>query len=163
MMTEQELERLFLSRLEAKGLAGFLDKSSQFLDISSWGDSFFVEIVLTDARYLEDAQKIAAQVKDDLSAKHIAIEYIVRAVWRVLPDTVEREIAAPLRQGFGLLFHARLRSGKRETAVSIFVTMEALDIVAERFDFKRRSSTGWAPDKGDVDEKTIRDIIVRCL
>src|SRR5258708_7139526 len=134
MMTEQELERLFLVRLEDKRLSPFLNKSSQFLDISPWGDSFFVEIVLTDASSLEDAKQIAAHLKEELSAKHIVIDYIVRAVWRVLPDTIEREIAAPLRQGLGLLFNARLRSSRRETKVSIFVTLEALDIIAERFD-----------------------------
>src|SRR5262245_18007638 len=117
MMTEQDLRRLVLSKLQLQGLSAFIDLSkSQFLEMSLSHNNFFAEVVLTDANRLTDAERALRSVKGELVAKEVSLEYIVRALWRIESEIVSRETVPastglPMKRALGILFRARLQSG----------------------------------------------------
>jgi hypothetical protein len=168
-MTEKELERLVLQRLANKGLAAFIDKAqSNFLDMSLATETFFAEIVFMDASRLGEAEDVLLTIQKELQSNHIQLDFIARAAWQVLPDMVSQKQAAsltgiPIRFTQGISFVAQLKSGAQETGVSVFIAMDALDLLAERFGFRRPDPVGWVPDQGDINEKTLKTVVVSFL
>ncbi len=168
IMTEQALKKFVLSRLQAQGLGEAISLTkSQFLETSLSHDSFFVEVVLTQANRLADTEKTLAVIRDELSSQAVSLEYIVRALWEVLPDTINRDsrpisTGTPVKLAVGILFRARLQSGQETTEVEILVTSDALDVVAARFGYPVSEPFEWSAGK-EVDEQTLKDLITRFL
>jgi hypothetical protein len=168
MMTEQDLRKLVLTRFQTQGLGDVISLTkSQFLEMSLSHDSFFVEVALTQANRLADAERVLRVIKDEFSAQAVALEYIVRAMWEVVPEKIKRNTrpfttGMPIKLATGILFHASLRSGEELTDVEVLVTSDALDIVAARFGYPVSEPFQWSADK-EVNEQTLKDLIVRFL
>jgi len=158
-MKLSDVETLFEDRLRVAGIDSYLDRHrSQFLDV---GESFFVELVFTEGEKLATAQKVCRQVLEELKTSNVAVEIVVRVLWNVIPESIQYE--GPSRGPSGglrtaLQFGASLRAGHYETRVSVAVTLAALDVVRQRLNIKAKVF-GWAPEKGDVSEETLKTIV----
>ncbi len=123
-MTEIELERIIGDRFAATGLPPYLsEREQQCLEME---DGFFVEIVLKDASKLGHAEKVIGDLKSEMVRKGIAIDSVVRALWKVKEV---RYLGAPPAESGGIMsavrFHAVLESGEVEQVVEVDVSMAA--------------------------------------
>lgn len=167
-MTEHDLRKLVLSKLQVQGLGGVVSTmKSQFLQMSLSHDEFFAEIVLTDADRLGDAERVLSALKEELAEKAVSLDYIVRALWRIDPNSIKRDrrslpASMPMRMHLGILFRAPLRSGQETAEAEVLVTSDALDIIAARLGNLPSEPFQWSADK-EVDEEILKNLVVKFL
>jgi hypothetical protein len=130
-MTEHELNKLLNDRFKSAGLSRYVIRDkSQLLEFP---DGFFVEVVLSDASKLGEAERLIASIRAEVEAQQSHLTSILRAVWSV--KKVEK--VGPSRGKSGGIkssvdFEAILRSGLRETGVVVEVGGHALRKLRER-------------------------------
>jgi hypothetical protein len=161
-MRTAELETVVRNKLGSVGLSAALnEEKSQFLDVSG---GFFAEVVLDDASRLPAAEQIVRSVQEELKAKGVEIDVIVRAVWKV--KTINfigpaRSVSGGLKAA--LEFEAVLESGSRTCTVNVEVTLAALNKLREKLALSDKVGfPGWAKD-GDVDEETLGKVVKEFL
>jgi hypothetical protein len=117
-ITANQVDDILARRLRESGVSKVLSKEhSQFLDL---GEELFVEIVLTDATRLEDAEKIVRDTAQELKAQNIRLDTVIRALWEV----VDVSYVGPSRSADGGLraaseFQVILQSGGRKQSVVV--------------------------------------------
>ncbi len=161
-MNQPELQTRVESQLASTGIMPFVDRhKSQFLtDFPEW----FVEIVLTDASRQADAEQIIRAFSAELHGSGKELEFVVRSLWRV--DRVWYAGPARTKEGglrTALDFRAQLQSGGKETEVRVDVTIAALAVLRQQLGKENFVSTGWSPQRGDVDEQDIAAAVTRFL
>jgi hypothetical protein len=149
-MNQDSLNQLIIRGLEAKGLSGYLVRDkSQLLEFP---DEYFAEIVLNDAGKIDEAQGVLAKIVPELDAKHQKLDFMVRALWRVVnvePRYRQEELPHQLKQRlFSLPFIATLKSGSKEWRVGVEITPDAYE------DLERA---------GKCDDQTLRAIVKASL
>lgn len=161
-MNESELQKQIEARLALDKIMPFVDRGrSQFLtDLPDW----FVEIVLTDASVQADAEQVVRDVSTEVRKSGKNLDVVVRSLWEV----VDVWYVGPARTAEGglqsaLEFHAKLRSGRRETEVRVDVTIAALAVLRQQLGKEDFVSGGWSPQRGDVDERDISAAVTRYL
>ena len=161
-MNESELQKHIEVRLALEGILPEVDREkSQFLtDLPGW----FVEIVLTDASRQADAERIVKEVSAELGESGTSLDVVVRSLWEV----VKVWYAGPARTMEGGLraaldFRAQVRSGRRLTEVRVDVTITALAVLRQQLGKEDFVSTGWSPQRGDVEEEDIAAAVTRYL
>jgi len=168
-MTEQDLKKLVFSRLQRQGLDDVISiRKSQFLDMSLTAhDSFFAEVVLTDASRLPEVEKTLRNLKEELSAKAVSLDYIARGEWRIERDKIRRDkklvsTGTQMKRALGIVFLVRLQSGKESIDVEVLVTSDALDILATRFGYSQSDTFQWSADKPG-EEEILKELVARFL
>jgi hypothetical protein len=161
-MNEVELQKHIEVELALAGIMPFVDREkSQFLtELPEW----FVEIVLTDASYQADTERILRGISAGLRKSGTNSDVVVRSLW----EPVEVWYAGPARTKEGGLrtaldFRARLQSGQRETEVRVDVTIAALAILRQQLGKEDFVSSGWSPQRSDVEEQDIAASVTRFL
>ncbi len=158
-MKLSDVEAVFEDRLQSAEIANYLDRhQTQFLEV---GESIFVELVLTEGEKLAAAQKVCRQAVEELQTSNVAVQFVVRALWHVVQGSIRYEGRSRGPSGglrTALEFGATLQAGHYQTRVSVAVTLAALDVVRQKLNISGQI-LGWAPQKGDVSEETLKSIV----
>jgi hypothetical protein len=156
-----EIEELLDRRLREAGLSRFVNRDqSQFLDLQ---DELFVEIVLNDASRQENVEQIVRHTAQELKARSIKLDSVVRALWEI----ADVSYVGPSRSADGGLraayeFHVDLKSGDRPQRVIVDVFWGAMEFLEQKLGLQKfRARNQWA--KGHLDEemvvKTVRSFV----
>jgi hypothetical protein len=156
-----EIEELLDRRLREANLSRFVNKEqSQFLDFP---DQLFVEIVLNDATFLGEVEKIIRHTAQELKARDIKLDSVIRAVWEI----VDVNYFGPSRSADGGLraayeFHVTLKSGDRQHHAFVDVFWGAVEFLEQKLGLQKfLARPGEA--KGHLDEemvaKTVRSFV----
>jgi hypothetical protein len=126
ILTLEQIETTIEQRLKDAGMYSALNKGlTQFL---SFPEGFFAEIVLNDASHIQEIEQILRSYNEELQAKGIALDAVVRAVWKIS----NVQYVGPARAPDGSIlssieFKATLVAGEKECTVTVRVPMTALD------------------------------------
>ncbi len=160
--TPVEIEELLDRRLREANLSRFVNKEqSQFLDFP---DELFVEVVLNDATFLGEVEKIIRHTAQELkNDRNITLDSVIRAVWEI----VDVSYIGPSRSADGGLraayeFHVTLKSGDRQHRVIVDVFWGAMEFLEQKLGLQKFLA-GPEGAKGHLDEemvaKTVRSFI----
>lgn len=154
-MTPTQVEDLVEHQLRGAGLWKFVSREhSQFLDL---GDELFVEVVLNDGTPLDDVAKMMRRTAEEVKARGVAVESVVRALWEV--DDVR--YLGPSRSSNGGLraayeFGVTLKSGARRQHVIVDVSWSAVEFLRQKLGLgKFVSGSENALQKGHISDELV--------
>jgi hypothetical protein len=156
-----QVEELLIRKLQHAHLAKLmlLDKS-QFLDME---DYVFMEVVLTDGAELDRVETIVRDLTQNLGARGIKVDSIVRAVWEVTDvqdnGTAHGADGAPRA---AREFRVTLKSGNRLQNVIVDVSWGGMEFLAHKLGLSR-GRTDYQSRLTEEMVKTSRKFVVHEL
>ena len=157
-ITANQVESVLEQRLRESGVLKVLSNAHyQFPDL---GEELFVEIVVTDASCLEDAEKIVRETAQELKSQNIRLNSVIRALWEV----VDVSYVGPSRSADGGLraaseFQVILQSGDRKQSVIVDLSWGALEFLRQKRGVKRLTSENITKFQSEFVAKTVRSFV----
>jgi len=144
--TFHQLRDMLDKRLKEAGLTEFIDwQSYQFLDL---GGEAFIEVVVRDASRLEDAKRVVELAAEDIKAKGISVDSVVRAQWEVVSVDYQGPSYAgdPPQTLAADRFRVILRSGPKRHVVSMDVSFAAIELLKRKLGLRDSDAPQGLPE-----------------
>jgi hypothetical protein len=154
-----QIQSILDAKLASAGLSEFVDYDRQRCEEFEGG--LFVELAIRDSSKKRAIEEAIKPVQETLKKDHFELRILLRALWSI--ESIE--FVGPSRADNGsiraaLEFRAWLKSGSEQCAVTVNVTIAAIDFIRHKLGLETAYGRfGWTPDKGDVSRKCVEQVV----
>jgi hypothetical protein len=154
-----EVQSILGSKIADAGLSKFIDFDRQ--RCAEFEGGLFVELAIRDSSRKRDIEEAIKTAQDILKKDHFELRVLLRTLWSI--ESIE--FVGPSRTDNGgiraaVAFKGGLKSGNQRCAVTINVTIAAIDFIRQKLGLEPLyGHFGWAPDKGDVSKQCLEQVV----